>query len=367
MSDTYRRYGAIKQALMQYFPPLSGHRERHFNTLAALICGLVGARCAHLSAIADHAPSHAANQESLIKRFRRWLANDSNSTDAWFLPVAQALLRNLSHQPLLLAIDGSVIGRGCMALMVNVIWNKRALPLCWLVVKGKKGHLPQTLHCALLRELEGLVPADAEVVVLGDAEFDGTDVQALITSFGWSYVLRTTPTLCMTVDGYETYVDVLKPARGEWVGVRGARLTRAEYGPVQVMAIWEEAYERGLYLVTTMEDMKEALALYRKRAQIETFFSDQKSRGFEMERSHVSNPQRLSGLLLASCLAYLWVVYLGVCAKGTQWQQRLHRQDRCDLSLFRLGLRLLARCLKETIPIPDGFLVTSPSPICSVR
>src|SRR4028119_1105726 len=178
MSDTYRRYGAIKQALMQYFPPLSGHRERHFNTLAALICGLVGARCPHLSAIADHAPSHAANQESLIKRFRRWLANDSNSTDAWFLPVAQALLRNLSHQPLLLAIDGSVVGRGCMVLMVNVIWNKRALPLCWLVVKGKKGHLPQTLHCALLREHEGLVPADAEVVVLGDAELDGTDVQA---------------------------------------------------------------------------------------------------------------------------------------------------------------------------------------------
>ena len=37
--------------------------------------------------------------------------------------------------------------------------------------------------------------------------------------------------------------------------------------------------------------------------------------------------------------------------------KQLHRQDRCDLSLFRLGLRLLARALKDLIAIPDGFLV----------
>jgi hypothetical protein len=27
---------------MQFFPPLTGHRERHFNTLVAMICGLAG-------------------------------------------------------------------------------------------------------------------------------------------------------------------------------------------------------------------------------------------------------------------------------------------------------------------------------------
>jgi hypothetical protein len=55
-------------------------------------------------------------------------------------------------------------------------------------------------------------------------------------------------------------------------------------------------------------------------------------------------------------------VYLGVCALGNGWLKRLHRQDRCDLSLFRLGLRLLARCLKDTIPIPPGFLVPAVLP-----
>ena len=65
----------------------------------------------------------------------------------------------------------------------------------------------------------------------------------------------------------------------------------------------------------------------------------------------------MSRLLIASCLAYLWLIYLGVCATQEDWMRLLHRQDRCDLSLFRLGLRLLARCLKEHLPIPEGFLV----------
>ena len=67
MSDTYRRYRAIKQGLMQFYQPHpSGHQECHLNSLVGLICGLPGSQRAHLSSIADHAPSHSADQESVI-------------------------------------------------------------------------------------------------------------------------------------------------------------------------------------------------------------------------------------------------------------------------------------------------------------
>ena len=372
MSDTYRRYRAIKQALRQCYPsPVSGQRERHFHTLVALICGLAGGQSAHLATIADHAPSGGAMQESIIMRFRRWLKHDAQTLDGWFLPVAQALLANLAHQPLLVAIDGSVVGRGCLALMVSVIYHGRALPLCWVVVKGKKGHFPQAMHCALLEQLQPLVPQTAEVVVLGDGEFDGTAMQALIRGFGWQYVCRTAPTLLMTVYGRARQISALAPTRGELLAVRPAWMTADEYGPVSILAIWEAAYEAPIYLVTNMLDLDAALAAYRKRAQIETFFArrapDQKSRGFRMQKSHMSDPQRLMRLLLAACLAYIWLVYLGVCALRDGWLQQLHRRDRCDLSLFRLGLRLLARCLKDHIPIPDGLLVPAVVPERPVR
>jgi hypothetical protein len=42
--------------------------------------------------------------------------------------------------------------------MVSVIYKKRALPIAWIVVRGKKGHFPETAHIALIQEVERLVP-----------------------------------------------------------------------------------------------------------------------------------------------------------------------------------------------------------------
>ncbi len=122
MSDTYRRYRAIKQAILQFYQPRpTGHREKHLNTLVALICGVVGSKHAHLPTIADHAPSNRATQQSLIKRFSRFLKNDRHTVDGWFLPVAAQLLQTLATQPIQVVMDGSVAGRGCLALMLSVL------------------------------------------------------------------------------------------------------------------------------------------------------------------------------------------------------------------------------------------------------
>src|SRR4029453_1842870 len=80
---------------------------------------------------------------------------------------------------------------------------------------------------------------------------------------------------------------------------------------------------------------EEACRLYAKRFRIETFFSDQKSRGFHIHKSHISDVQRLSRLLIAACLAYIWVVYLGSVCEKDQWRPIIHRRKRCDLSLFQ--------------------------------
>ncbi len=358
MSDTYRRYHAIKRSLLQWYqPPLTKHRERHLNTLVALICGLAGGQRAHLSTIADHAPSGTATQESLIARFRRWLKNDAHTLDGWFLPVAKALLDNLKQQPILLVMDGSVVGRGCVALMVSVVYHGRALPLLWIVVRGKKGHFPATTHCALVAQLQPIIPPTAIVIFLGDGEFDGTELQATLHQYGWQYVCRTAPNISFTAHGLTCHIRDLEPLRGEALAVTPAWITTAGYGPISLLAIWETGYDAPIYLVTSLADLEHAMQVYRKRAHIETFFADQKSRGFHMHTSHLSDPARLCRLLIASCLAYLWIVYLGVCTLGDGWRKQLHRQDRCDLSLFRLGLRLLARCLKDHIPIPSGLLV----------
>jgi hypothetical protein len=114
-------------------------------------------------------------------------------------------------------------------------------------------------------------------------------------------------------------------------------------------------YKEPIYLITNFELAEEACHWYSKRFQIETFFSDEKSRGFNLHKSHISDPVRLARLMIAACLAYLWIIYLGIFAHWDNWVPIVHRSDRCDWSLFRLGLALLDHFLNESLPIPVSF------------
>ena len=91
---------------------------------------------------------------------------------------------------------------------------------------------------------------------------------------------------------------------------------------------------------------------------IETFFADQKSRGFHLHTSHLSEPKRFSRLLMATCFAYIWIVSLGAICMQDGWVAIIHRRHRCDLSLFQQGLRLLDHLLNEDLPIPVAFHIS---------
>ena len=357
MSDTYRRYRAIRHAFLQlYHPRPTGHQAQHLDTLVRLICGIIGSCHSQLPKLVAHIPGTKAKDKSLIQQFSRWLQNPQVTQEQWSLPVATALLHSLAHRPLHLIFDGSVVGRGCQALVVRVVYHGRALPLAWVVIKAPKGHFPQATHCALLAVIQTIMPPQAHVTVLGDGEFDGIRFQAQIQQAGWFYACRTASNLRFTTPSEHGQLEALAVAPDLTVFIEQAHITGMHYGPVNVLMVWDPTYKAPIYLVTNLPTSTAACAAYRLRAHIETFFSDQKSRGFQLARSHLSDPVRLARLMCAACLAYLWVIYLGTWGQNTAWRARIHRGDRCDLSLFQLGLRLLAYCLRHACAIPKGCL-----------
>jgi hypothetical protein len=209
------------------------------TTLAALISGIVASQSTQLPKIAAKVPA-ASKPESRVKRFARWLGNDSMTTERYFVPSAEALLRHLACETLVLVIDGSVVGRGCVALMFHVLYKGRALPLAWVVRRGKKGHFPQELHLALLKEVKQLIPIGVQVVVLGDGEFDGTGWQQALHEAGWFYVCRTGSHVTASWDGVSfrlaTVGECIKP--GTLVAFPDASGTREAYGPILLLCCW---------------------------------------------------------------------------------------------------------------------------------
>jgi Transposase DDE domain len=267
------------------------------STLAALISGIVGSKSTQLPHIAAKVPN-GTKPESRVKRFARWLDNAHVLEEVYFLPYAEVLLRHLALQTVVLVMDGSGVGRGCTALMIHVVYKGRALPLAWRVRQAPKGHFPEELHIALVTLIRELIPAGTQVVLLGDGEFDGTRLQQTLQQAGWSYACRTATSTVATWAGETFRLDALgaclKP--GRLIELKEVHYTREAYGPIMVLCCWAKGYHEPLYLVSNMATAEAACRLDEKRFRIETFFSDQKSRGFHIHKSHISDVQRLSRL-----------------------------------------------------------------------
>ena len=126
MSDNLRRYRAIRDALTQWYPGQpTGTAARHLATLAALISGIVGSKSTQLPSVATKLPD-GARPESRVKRFTRWLDNERILEEVYFLPYVDLLLAQLALETLVVVMDGSVVGRGCLALMCHVVYKGRA-------------------------------------------------------------------------------------------------------------------------------------------------------------------------------------------------------------------------------------------------
>ena len=198
--------------------------------------------------------------------------------------------------------------------------------------QGPKGHFPEDLHSAVVELISEVLPEGTKVVFLGDGEFDGTTLQATLTKMGWAYACRTALSTVATWEGVTCRLDTLgacsKP--GTLIALQEVQFTRDAYGPVMVLSCWAKGYQEPLYLVSNMDAAEEACRYDQKRFRIETFFADQKSRGFHIHQSHIADPQRLSRLLIAACLAYIWIIYLGSVCEGEGWRARIHRMKRCD-------------------------------------
>jgi hypothetical protein len=127
---------------------------------------------------------------------------------------------------------------------------------------------------------------------------------------------------------------------------------------MRLLGGWAKGDKAPRYVVTNIASADEACRLDAKRFRMDTFFSDQKSRGFHLHKSHISASTRLSRLLMAACLASIWIVYLGALCEQDGWVCIIHRGDRCDLSLCQLGLRLLDDLRNEGCTIPVAFYMS---------
>lgn len=355
MSDSRRRYDAVTAKFRQLLPELWQECASRMINLSLMVSAIPKAKDLTQPALAAEMPL-PAQDTSLVQRQRRWLMNDQVQEQRTYQPLIRPFVEAMSHSTLPVILDTTAAGINCHLLTVAIGYQRRALPVIWQAGQGKRGHTSGQVQIELLRQLLAWLPPEADLIILGDGEFGHVQLLRWLKAYGYHYCLRVASDTYILYEGQWRRLDSFDLQPDETLWLEQVYLAQTDpCGPVNIFLTWDEGHQRLVPLVTNLALPQETRYWYDKRYWIEPLFGDIKGHGFDLQTSRLRDPERLSRLMLAVSLAYLWLCFLGSVALMTGQAKLVDRTDRRDRSVFTIGRLWLNRLLKLDLPFLVGF------------
>ena len=288
-----------------------------------------------------------ATTESVRRRFYRFF--QYVKLDGTVAARIVVDLLGMAGKPWVLAIDRTNWDFGKTTiniLMISVMWNGMGVPLIWTLLPSAGNSNTRTRVC-LLNRLQRAFPGLKIASLMGDREFIGDRWMAYLKRNKIGFILRLRENQHVTRDGFETWTvaDIAKRLeRGQKMFVKGwCRMGQnADPGSSAVRLVIMRLSTGELLALACSGNPRRALEDYRRRWTIETMFGNLKTKGFNMEDTHITDRDKLSTLLVVLALAVAMSIKTGVTAARLR-PIPIKKHGRKAWSLFALGLHGLRK------------------------
>jgi hypothetical protein len=256
-----------------------------------------------------------SKQASKLQRLRRLLENAKLSAEGIYQPIVQQALSGLKRQRLQLLLDRVVLTCSQNLLVVSVGFRRRSLPLLWRVL-AHQGSSSLEDQQGLLSAAFALLPPKVRLTVHGDSEFRSLRLFGWLREQGWSAMLGVRGNLLVSSepDKPGQALEEWLPQRDSVAYLNGVWLREDRVGPINLLAWWDTNDRGELSCYGVMTDLAANWQTYRlgkRRMWSETLFRDWQSSGFGLQKSGISDHERLARLLILVCLVYVWFVSVG--------------------------------------------------------
>lgn len=263
-------------------------------------------------------------------------------------------------------------------LMVGFAYKGIAFPVLWDVLP-KEGSSSTEERKALFERFLRLVEPDEIRAFVADREFIGSGWLGFLSDRDVPFVIRIRSNRGVALGSPG---GPALPARMFFRGCpRGGGARRLAGGeqrfvggqPVSVLGkrLHGKSGEFLVLITSPGVASEQASRLYRRRWEIETLFAAMKSQGFDLEATHVTDPERVSRLIGLLSLAFVWSHLVGQWRHAEQRPLKVKKHGWPEQSLFRYGLDLLQsvmlnltekkdefrRCLSVLTDPPKSFVV----------
>ncbi|WP_251979408.1 IS4 family transposase [Salinibacter ruber] len=286
--------------------------------------------------------------DSTYRRLQRFFTGFTFGYEA----LGQFLLELVpTDPPYVVAIDRTEWHFGQTAvnvLMIGVAYEGIAFPVTSATL-GHGGGSGADEHTEVLEQFLRVVRPDQIRALVADREFTGSDFLEVLKERKVPFVIR------LKVG------RPVGPASGNWslparmfartCGVQQSSLLggRQVVGGAESIGvrIGLKRLEDGSFLILASRgvDPDSMFELYRQRWDIETLFAALKSRGFDLEATHLTEPDRIRKLLGVLALTYSWTRIIGLDRKRREGPPRECANGYPEKSLFRYGLDQLRELL----------------------
>lgn len=314
--------------------------------LAAFLTALTQTRSVNLVRIAACFGGRAAPSSS-YKRIQRFLRH----FDLPLSELAEPLIRLMKLKPpFVVVIDRTEWKFGSVwhnILTLSVASEEVAVPILWRFLK-RKGCSYDSEREEIMQDFLRMFPATDIRYVCADREFASRAWLEFLTREKVSYRLRIKANHALTDKRGRAMKarKILQTARvGETVVCRRRRKLWGQY---RVCVTGRKRADGELLILISNEPSKDMIEQYRRRWQIETLFGCLKSRGFDLEATHLRDSERLEKLLGLLALAVCWSWLAGEKIRQTN-SITIKKHGRRAKSIFRVGLDYLEQLFRNSL------------------
>jgi hypothetical protein len=240
-------------------------------------------------------------------------------------------------------------------LVLAVVYKGAAIPLMWSLL-DKKGNSNCAERMELVNRFIACFGNTVVAGVLADREFVSKEwfsylLKQKIPFFiriKWNYLIS--DSRGRLVNAWQLFSDL---QRGEKRVLQGKRKI---FG-LDFNVAGLRCEDGGFLIVATTESADNAIEIYAYRWEIETLFGCLKTRGFNLEDTHLTRPDRLSKLMAVLAIAFCWAHKTGEW-KNEATPIKIKNHGRKAISLFRSGLNVLRNLLCAGKPLKAEIVKT---------
>lgn len=324
--------------------------RRHLQTLVWMVIGLICSECISLTKWGIYVQSRATFAQSHQRRFSRWLHNSRIHVQRAYNPLIAAALAQWGVSEITLIEDTTMLWDEFCLVRLSIQYRGRAIPLIWRVLRHGSSSVRFEVYQLMLKQAARVVPAGVSVRFLADRGFADTKLMRYLRDqLQWHFRIRVKSSAWVyrPQRGW-TQLKQYHLAAGESILLQEVTLTKTRPLPNVNVALGRDPVSRQLWLVASDEPVSlQTFREYGERFQIEEELLDEKSNGFQLERSEIRSVPALSRLCLVLAVTTLLLSVQGqhVVASGKRRWVDAHWER--GNSYFRIGWNWLKGCLHK--------------------